>query len=119
MICKELGYEKAANTSNAKTFEHARGNHAFTKISCMGTEKSITDCKIEPIENCGSLHGAAVVCENKLQLKGNFYFSAHRYLWLIVIKNKIRFLSPGLKLSVVYFLEILPCYGSTRMYFSS
>ena len=76
MICKELGYEKAANTSNAKTFEHARGNHAFTKISCMGTEKSITDCKIEPIENCASLHGAAVVCENKLQLKGDFYFSA-------------------------------------------
>ena len=39
----------------------------------MGTEKSITDCKIEPIENCASLHGAAVVCENKLQLKGDFY----------------------------------------------
>jgi hypothetical protein len=71
VVCKQLGYEKAATIVDDTKFEQATG--LSTKVSCLGTEKSISECKIESIGSCGSSQGAAVVCENEIQQKGDFY----------------------------------------------
>ena len=95
VVCKQLGFSKAAEFTIESQFGAVSENFSFFQIVCNGQEHTLEDCKHEKTDDCGPNEGAGVVCIGSfaiLRLVENletiriFYWAClkRRHVWVAV-----------------------------------
>ena len=72
MVCKQLGFSKAAEFTVSSKFGNVSADFSFDQVECSGQEITLEDCKHDNTEDCGPDEGAGVVCLQETPL-GNIY----------------------------------------------
>ena len=62
VVCKQLGYTRAASVFNGSHFGKVDSNFAYDDVSCSGFESNLEDCEHSNTNNCEPGEGAGVIC---------------------------------------------------------
>ena len=65
VVCKQLGFIKAAQFTVDSKFGTVSTNFSFDQVRCSGQEHFLEDCTYESINDCGPNEGAGVVCQGE------------------------------------------------------
>ena len=82
VVCRQLGYIKAAAVLGSARFGPGSGPILFSELSCIGNESVITECGHDDSSghNCSHSEDVGVVCEGQsvcMCVWGRYYLCLH------------------------------------------
>ncbi|XP_063960668.1 uncharacterized protein LOC129267820 [Lytechinus pictus] len=71
VVCRMLGYHKAASAPLGAFFGPGQGEILFDEVGCTGTESGLMECSHRGlgVNNCGHGEDAGVICANELDVR--------------------------------------------------
>ena len=62
VVCKQLGFTAGVQPTVASFFGSVSSQFSYDEVECVGTEKTLDECRHDNNHNCGSSEGAGVIC---------------------------------------------------------
>jgi len=64
VVCRQLGFRGALEGKYESYFGEVEDNFILDDVHCVGDEADIRDCPHSDSENCGTMEGAGVICND-------------------------------------------------------
>ena len=63
VVCKQLGFTGGVHHYTLGSFfGSVSSQFSYDEVECVGTEKSLDECRHDNNHNCGNSEGAGVIC---------------------------------------------------------